>query len=240
MTLAELKVLIGSLTNDPNHERYTEATIETELDISQTGWNVEIGVLKGTGYANAVDGVREYSIASMFSETPIKFLRATHKGLKLEKRDKSWFDLYIRGTDWTTLTGTPTAYYVDATEPDELSMFVHPTPTGNDVGLNNIALEAIGHHKRMTDAADVPFTDFWDETNHMLRPYDWGLAYEVAARLLARDPSEINASKSVNYKKISDEVKSNLIQVFKSMEAEEPKRMGGGRYWTFGNAILNK
>lgn len=65
--------------------------------------------------------------------------------------------------------------------------------------------------------------------NYLLRPYDWGLAYAVAARLLARDPTAENNLKVTNYAQISRGVKLDVIQVLQAMEKEEPYRLRSNR-----------
>lgn len=231
MTLADLQTLIGSLTSDPNHDRYTTTDIGTELDNSQDEWNADIGLIRDTVTITVVDGTRQYAISSL-TGTPIGFLRVTHKGLRLDKRDKQWLDLYSGGSDWTIQIGTPKDYVIEITDPDTQYITLFPTPQANDAGAYLI-VEYIKRHTAMSSSSDVPFMS-GTTSNSLLRPYDWGLAYSASARLLARDPSEINVPKSVNYAAISRNVKDKVIEAFKALEKEEPRRMRGGRYWNSG------
>lgn len=235
MQLSELQSLIGTLTNDPNHDRYVLSDINTELDNAQNQWNEEIKIIKETTTVTVASGQRQYAL-TLITGTPIAFGRVTHKGLDLDKRSKQYFDLY--GTDWTQDIGTPREFCVEATDPSNLYLTLHPTPQSGDVGAN-LVVEAIIGHTAMSAATDVPFM-LGTLSNYLLRPYDFYLAYNVAARLLARDPSEINSARSGQYLKISSDGKANLVQVLKALEAEEPKRMSGGRYWKSGNVQLLK
>ena len=228
MTFAELKTLVGDLTNDPNSERYTPSQRATELDNSQESWNVEIGLIKDTVPITVVEGTRQYALSGL-TGTPIRFTRVTHKGLLLNQRDKGYFDMYFGGSDWTTTTGTPTDFFAEVTDPDNQFLTVAPTPTGNDIGANLIA-EYIKRHTSMSSDSDTPFMS-GTTANSLLRPFDWGLAYEASARLLARDPSEVNVPKSGNYAAIARGVKQNVIQVFKAFEKSNPLRLQGGRRW---------
>ena len=228
MTYADLLTLIGDLTNDPNSDRYTTAQRATELDNSQNEINVEIGLIKDTITITIVDGTRQYAISGL-TGTPISFSRVTHKGLLLKPKDKGFFDLYAGGSDWTTTTGTPTNYIVEITDPDNQFITLYPTPTGNDIGANLI-VEYIKAHTPMSATTDVPFMS-GTSSDSLLRAYDWGLAYSVASRLLARDPSEVNVPKAANYAAISRSVKANIQQVFKALEKEIPMRIRGGRRW---------
>lgn len=227
MTLSDLQTLIGSLTGDPNHDRYTLADINTELDNSQDRWNIEAKIVKDTVILTTVDGTRQYALTSL-TGTPISFPRVTHKGIDLKKRSKSWFDLYT-STDWTVDTGTPTSYFIEATDQNSQFLSVHPTPQSGDAGAN-LVVEYIKRHTPMAAGTDVPFMDD-TSSNYLLRPYDFGLAYDVAGRLLLRDPSEANAKKSADYAAVAGGILADVIQVFKALEEEEPKRIHGGRYF---------
>lgn len=235
MQLSDLQALTGSLANDPNHDRYSLSDINTEFDNAQNQWNEEIKIIKETTTITIVDGQRQY-LLTLITGTPLAFGRVTHKGLDLKKRSKQYFDLY--GTDWTQDIGTPREFCIEATDPSNLYITLHPTPQSGDIGAN-LVVEAIIAHTSMSASTDVPFM-LGALTNYLLRPYDFYLAYNVAARLLARDPSELNDARATRYLKISGEGKANLVQVLKALEAEEPKRMSGGRYWNTGNVQLLK
>ena len=58
MTLSELQSLIGVLTNDPNHDRYSTSDINTELDNSQDSWNIEAKIMKYVFSFSIVSGQR--------------------------------------------------------------------------------------------------------------------------------------------------------------------------------------
>lgn len=232
MTLTELQVLVGSLTNDPNHDRYSLTDVNLELDNTQSQWNEEIKIVRTTTTITVVANLRQYNILGLVAKIPIAVGRVTHKGLDLKKRSKAYFDLY--GLDWTTDLGTPIEFCIEASDPNNLYLTLHPTPQDADAGAN-LVVEPIVAHQTMSLSTDVPFSLSSSETNLFLRPYDFYVAFSTAARLLARDPSEINNARAAEYLKISSSGKANLVQVFKALEAEEPKRMSGGRYWNSGN-----
>lgn len=235
MQLSDLQILVGQLTSDASHDRYTLTDIGTEFDNAQNTWNEEIKIIKETTTITVVDGTRQY-LLSLITGTPIAFGRVTHKGLDLDKRSKQYFDLY--GNNWTQDIGTPIEFCIEATDPSNLYLTLHPTPQSGDIGAN-LVVEAIIGHTSMSASTDVPFM-LGALSNYLLRPYDFYLAYDVAARLLARDPSAINMPKAGEYLKIAGQGKAMLVQVFKALEAEEPKRMSGGRYWKTGNVKLAK
>lgn len=230
MTLSDLQALIGSLCNDPNHDRYTTSDINTELDNTQDDWNINARLIKGTITVTVVDGTRQYLLSGL-TGTPIDFPRITHKGLDLGKRSKTWLD-HASGSDWTTIIGTPKYFVVEGTDPSNLYLTLQPIPQSGDAGAN-LVVEYTKRHTPMSAASDVPFMAA-ATSNYLLRPYDWGLAYATAARLLARDPSQETVIKATNYSKVGRNVLDTVIQVFKALEAEEPKRFSGGRYWSSG------
>lgn len=223
MQRSELLVLIGDLTNDPSHDRYTAAQIYTELDVTQRKWNIGVPILKDTVTLTVVSGTRQYALTTL-TGVPIAFPRVTHKGLKLEKVDKSWLDLYS-GTDWTQLTGTPTRFVIETTDPAEQFITLNPTPGDNDAGAY-LVVEYVKDHTAMAADADVPFN-----TSPLLVPYHYGVAYDVSARLLTRDPNQENAMRSVAHAKTADSVYADVVQMFKALERAEPMRLRGGRYW---------
>lgn len=231
MMLSDLQTLIGSLTNDPAHDTYPLLDIGVELDNSMNEWNIEVGIIKQTTTITTVLNQRQY-LLTLITGTPIEVSRATHKGLPLDKRSKAWFDLYA-GVDWTTDLGTPKEFCVEATDPANLYLTVHPTPQSGDIGANLIT-EVIVGHTPMSASTDVPYM-LGATSNYLLRPYDWYLGYSVAARLLARNASSANQLKSTEYAVIAKNGMGQLVDVFKALEAEEPKRMFGGRYWNSGN-----
>jgi hypothetical protein len=235
MQLSDLQSLVGSLANDPNHDRFALTDINTELDNTQNQWNEEIKIIKETTTLTVVDSQRQY-LLTLMTGTPLAIGRVTHKGLDLDKRSKQYFDLY--SNDWTQDIGTPTEFCIEATDPSNLYLTVHPTPQSGDVGAN-LVVEAIIAHTAMSASTDVPFM-LGTSSNYLVRPYDFYLCYSVAARLLARFPSEENNARAERYLDISKDGKSNLIQVFKALESQEPKRIGGGRYWKSGNVRLLK
>ncbi len=235
MQLSELQTLCGSLLNDPNHDRYSLTDINTEIDNTESQWNQEIKIIKETTTLTVVDGSRQY-LLTLISGTLLAEGRVTHKGLDLEKRSKAYFDLY--GNDWTQDIGTPREFCIEATDPSNLYLTLHPTPQSGDIGAN-LVVESIIAHTPMSASTDVPFM-LGALSNYLLRPFDFYLAYSASARLLARDPSAQNQAKSGEYLKISGDGKANLTQVFKALEAEEPKRMSGGRYWNQGAVRLAK
>lgn len=235
MTLSDLQTLIGSLTNDPSHDRYSTTDIGTELDNTMDDWNVKAKIIKDTYAVTWVDGTRQYALSDL-TGTPISFPRATHKGLEMKKVSKTWLDLYT-GSDWTVTTGTPKYFFIEATDPDVQKLTVYPTPTGEDAGAYG-SIEYIKRHTAMSASTDTPFMS-GTTVNYLLRPYDWGIAYATAARLLVRDPSSENVAKITTYSQIASNVLSDVIQVFKSLEAEEPKRIAGGRY-AGGNVRFEK
>lgn len=223
MDLSELQTLIGDLTNDPSHDRYTTAQINTELNNTQDKWNVRARILKDTVTITTVDGTRQYAIAGL-TGTVIAFGRVTHLGLELEKKDKAWFDLYA-GDDWTDDVGTPRKYLIEATDPDVQFITLYPIPQSADAGAN-LVVEYIKRHTVMAAASDEPFNG-----NDLLLPYHYGLAYDTAGRLLARDPSPINTPKSAEYRVTAADVLTDVVQAFKALEREEPYRLRGGRVW---------
>ena len=218
MDLATLQTLIGDLTNDPNHDRYSLTQINTELDNSQNKWNVEARILKDTVTLTTVDGTRQYALTDL-TGTPIAFTRATHKGLALKKKDKSFFDLYYGGTDWTTTTGTPRYYFIETSDPAIQYLSVYPIPQSGDAGANLVA-EYVKEHTPMSASTDQPFN-----SSPLATPYHWGLAYDVAGRLLVRDPDPINAQKVAPYVKMADDVFADVVQVFHALEKQEPFRL---------------
>lgn len=232
MDLTAIQVLIGDLTNDPGHDRYTTDQIGVELDNTMDRWNIEARILKASVTITVVDGTRQYALSGL-TGTPISITRVTHKGLELEKRSKTWMDLYSGGTDWTGVSGTPTSFMIEVEDPTAQYLTVYPTPTASDAGANLVA-EYVLRHTSMSASTDVPFM-IGTTTNSILRPYDWGVAYDAAARLLARDPSSENAKKTADYARIAGGVLAEVIQVFKAFEKEEPLRLRGGRYWRSGN-----
>lgn len=229
MTLSDLQILIGNLCNDPNHDRYSLTDIGTELDNSMNNWNIKAKLIKETTTLTVVSGTRQY-LLSTITGTPISFARVTHKGLDLKKRSKAYFDLY--GTDWTQDTGTPVEYCIEGTDPTNLYLTLHPTPQSGDIGAY-LVVEAIIGHTSMSASSDVPYM-LGAASNYLLRPYDWGLAYSASSRLLSRDPSIVNGPKAQAYEAVATNVLDDVIQVFKALEAEEPKRLMGGRYWNSG------
>lgn len=231
MTLTELQSLIGSLCNDPNHDRYSTSDINTELDNSQDTWNLEAKLITDTVTITTVSGTRQYALSGL-TGTPISFPRVTHKGIDLTKRSKAYFD-HLSSSDWTAHEGTPTDFFIEQSDPAVQYLTVYPIPQGADVG-DNLVVEYNKRHTSMSAASDVPFMSV-ATSNYLLRPFDWGLAYSVASKLLLRDPSNENAAKSANYATIAKNVLAEVVQVFKALEAEEPKRLSGGRYWNLAN-----
>lgn len=221
MNLGDLQTFIGSLCNDTNHDRYSLTDINTELDNTQDDWNLKAKIIKDTVSITLVANTRQYALSNL-TGTPISFPRVTHKGIDLNKRSKAYFD-HLTGYDWTADIGTPRDFYIEAEDPDTQYFTVRPVPQSSDVDAPAI-LEYIKRHTPMSASTDVPFMS-GTSSNYLLRPFDWGVGYATADRLLRRDPSNENAKKADDYKKVGENVLADVIQVFKQLEAEEPKRM---------------
>lgn len=227
MQLSDLQTQTGILANDPNNTRYALSDVTQELNNAQRQWNAEIKIIKLTTTIAVVANTRQYAL-TLISKTPISFPRVTQNGLDLKKRSKSYFDLYT-SYDWTAILGTPTDFFIEATDPSNLFLTVYPTPTSNDVPTN-IVVEAVIDTTDMSAATDTPFMQ-GTIANYLCRPYDFYLAYSAAARLLARDPSPENSGRASQYLALTNQGKEALIDVFKQLEASEPLRMQGGRQW---------
>jgi hypothetical protein len=243
MQLSECQSLIGSLTGDPSHDRYPLTDINIELDNTQDDWNLKARIIKATTTITIVDGTRQYALTTL-TGTPLAITRATHKGLHLDKRSKTWLDLYS-GVDWTAQTGTPTVIVIEEEDPAIQYVDFYPTPLSNDAGANAV-IEYVKRHTPMSAASDVPFMS-GTSSNYLLRPYDWGVCYATAARLLLRDPNQTNSLKvygvspdKPGYLRIGENVLGEVIQMFKSFEKEEPPRFRGGRNWNSGEIRYSK
>jgi hypothetical protein len=189
MLLSELEAFVATLCNDPSNARYTKSDIDTELDNTQGQWNAEIRIIKSTTTLTVIANQRQYDLGSI-SGTPISFARVTHKGIDLQKRSKSYFDLYTH-SDWTQNIGTPTEFVIEIGGSSYIDLY--PTPQSGDEG-NNLVIEAVIAHTPMVTAIDSPFNQIY-----FLRPYDFYVGYSAAARLLARDPSPENQARAGQY-----------------------------------------
>ncbi len=216
--------MVGYLTNDPNHDRYSTAQIDQQIDNVQNRWNASAGILVDATTLTTVANTREYALTGL-TGTPIAFRRVTHKGIELLKRSKVWFDLYS-GSDWTVDVGTPLYYFID-TDADAFILTVYPTPLDADAGAN-LVVEYVKQHTALASASDQPFNSLT-----YLTPYHYGVAYEVAANLLAQDPDPANQVKIDRFQRLANNAFADLTQVFKAMEKEEPMRLTGGRNWRF-------
>jgi hypothetical protein len=216
--------MVGYLTNDPNHDRYSTAQIDQQLENVQNRWNVSAGILVDSSTITIISGTRQYALTGL-TGVPIAFRRATFKGLELLKRSKTWFDLYS-GTDWTLDLGTPQYYYID-TDADGFMLALYPTPQDVDAGAN-LVVEYVKQHTPMVVVTDAPFNALT-----YLTAYHYGIAYEVAANLLAQDPDPANQVKIDRFQRMGNNALADLTQVFKAMEKEEPMRLSGGRSWRF-------
>ncbi len=227
MQLSDLQTQTAILCNDPNNARYLLSDITQELNNAQRQWNAEIKIIKETTTIAVVPAQRQYAL-TLISNTPISFPRATMAGIDLKKRSKSYFDLYT-SYDWTQINGTPTDFFIEATDANNLFLTVYPNPTSNNVP-NNLVVESIIDTTDMALATDTPYMQ-GTVANYLCRPFDFYLAYSAAARLLSRDPSPENSGRASAYLSLTSQGKDALINVFKQLEADEPLRMRGGRQW---------
>lgn len=227
MILSALQIQVSILSNDPNNARYLASDVTQELNNAQRQWNADIKIIKETTTIPVVASQRQYAL-SLITGTPVSFPRVTQNGLDLLKRSKSYFDLYT-SYDWTQILGTPTDFYIEATDPANLFLTVYPMPTTNDVPTNFV-VESVIDTTDMVNASDQPFMQ-GVLANYLTTPYHFYLAYDVSARLLARDPSAENQARMGSYLKIADAGQELLVNVFKQLEASEPLRMQGGRTW---------
>lgn len=227
MQLSDLQTQVGILTNDSVHTQYLISDVTSELNNTQRQWNSEIKIIKQTTTIPVVAAQRQYAL-TLLANTPVSFPRVTQNGIDLKKRSKSYFDLYT-SYNWTLINGTPTDFFIEATDASNLFLTVYPNPTGNDVPTSFV-VEAVIDTTDMANATDTPYMK-GSIANYLCRPYDFYIAYSAAARLLSRDPSPENASRQANYMKIAGEGKDLLMTVFKELEIEEPRRLVGGRQW---------
>lgn len=216
--------MIGDFLNDPNHDRYSTSQIDNQLDFVQDRWNVDAGILVDSVTITTVSGTRTYAVSNL-TGTPIDFRRVTHMGIDLQKQSKTWFDLYA-GDDWSDDVGTPRYFYID-TDADGFNIVLYPIPQTADAGAN-LVVEYVKRHTPLASASDEPFNSLV-----YVSPYHYGLAYRVAANILAQDPDPINVPKALRFLKLSEEAFSDLYQHFRVLGEDEPWRMAGGRNWHF-------
>lgn len=239
MTFAGLKTFIGSKCNDPSEQRYSASDKAQALEDSQTHFNLTAKILKSTTTLTVVDGTRQYALSGI-TGTPIAFERVTHKNIPLKKRSKSYFDLYLGGIDWTSVTGTPTQYFVEESDPSNQYLTVFPVPGPEDAGAN-LVVEAIIAHTPMSADGDYPFMKS-GVSNYILRPYDVFVAYHAAYLLLMGDPTQENIIKAQGqdgdsgYKGIAQDGLDQIVQTLNALEQEEPPSI---KHWP-GRGVVRK
>lgn len=230
-TLSDLQTYVSNQINDPTNTRYSIALINQQLDIAQNLWNMEALICRATVIFTSVAGQQVYPISNL-TGTIIKPLRVTFKGIALVQRSKYYFDLFS-ARDWTTDQGTPRDYYLDINQTPPV-IGLHPTPQGNDAGLN-VGFEYLLAHQQMVNPTDTPFTSPVGQ-NTLITPFLYGLGLECAAAILEPDPTAETVKKASIFRAQANAVRSAVVQLYQELEQDEPMRMQGGRSWNVGSA----
>lgn len=226
--LADLQTLASNYLNDPANARYALALLNNHFDIAQDRWNRAAHICRSTMTLSTVAGA-DTILLSGLAGTPLEILRVTHKGVDLAKRSKAYFDRYS-GSDWTTSQGTPTDFVIDINA-NPVVIIVYPTPQGNDAGAN-LGVEYVLRHDPMVNPTDTPFTT-QGVVNTLILPFAAGLAVEVAADILAQDPTAETVKKAESFREQANDILSDVVAFYDRLETDEPMRMAGGRNWRF-------
>lgn len=244
-TLSDLQTFISGLVNDPTNTRYTLTLINSQLDLAQSQWNLDIKICRLTDYVLAVANQFRYQISTYMTKAPMQLMRATWKGVPLEIKSKDYFDKYS-AIDWTTTIGTPQQICIDLNSNNSglsqtgPSLILHPVPQAGDVTLysngvgitnqNPLGLEYVCPHDPMVNPTDTPFavtqTTF---VNAQMIPFLGGLGLDVAASLLEPDPTKETVQKAQLYRAQANAYKSLVTQMYQGLEEDAPMRLSGGR-----------
>jgi hypothetical protein len=244
-TLSDLQTYISNLVNDPSNTRYTLTMINSQLDLTQSNWNLDIGICRLTDYILPVVNQFRYQISTYLTKQPIQLLRVAYKGVPLDFKSKDYMDKYSQ-IDWTTTIGTPQRFMIDLnsfntglsqTGP---SFILNPVPQAGDVTLytngvgitnqNPLEIEYVCQHDPMVNPTDTPFAVTQGTfTNPLMIPFSAGLGMDVAASLLEPDPTKETVQKAQVFRSQANAYKSLVTQKYEGLEEDAPLRLSGGR-----------
>ena len=244
-TLADLQGYISNLINDPTNTRYPLSLINTMLDLTQSQWNLDIGICRLTDYVLPVANQFRYQISTTLTKAPMQILRATFKGVPLIIRSKDYLDKYSQ-IDWTTTTGTPQEMMIDLNSNNSglsqtgPSLILHPVPQAGDVTLysngvgitnqNPFGIEYVCPHDPMVNPTDTPFAVTQGTfVNTQMVPFLAGLGLDVSASILEPDPTAETVKKAALFRSQANSYKSLVTQTYKGLEEDAPLRLSGGR-----------
>lgn len=212
---------IGDLIGDPSNQKWSASKKQEIIEDAQEAFVLDTRTLRDTATTTVVDGTQEYSLPS----DVLDVIRMAHKGIRLRRLSKFDLDtLYATGRDWTQDSGTPSAYYVDL-DPNNKVFGLYPKPAAGDAGAN-LTMEYVKMPPVLTSDSSVPL-----DSHTLLITYQMAIAYWAAAYFLDIRPDQQAVFSASRYKKKYDELVSQCIETFKSLEDSVPLRMRGGRYF---------
>ncbi len=210
---------IGDLTGDPSNQEWSASKKQDQIQEAQERFVLDTRALVDSSTTTTVDGTSEYDLPT----DVLDITRMAHKGVRLRRLSKFELDSLYQ-SDWTTTTGTPTAYYVDL-DPNNKKFRLYPIPTGNDAGAN-LLVEWIKIPPTLTSDSGVPF-----DGHTLMTPYHMAIAYKAAAELLKTNVNESRAAKITLYEREYLKLVDHCIDTFKQLAITTPMRMRGGRYF---------
>jgi hypothetical protein len=220
MDRGSLRTRASQFAADNRQTRYTPTQYNAALNDSNVQFAMDAKcVFKTTTFTTVADQAT-YSLPTDFLVD--RFL--THKGIKLEPKDRSWFLFYNRGSDTLDDKGTPRFYIVDPEETRKTFRLV-PIPQADDAGAN-LDLDYLQIPAEMTSDTDEPLNG-----TALLIQYHLAIAQHAAYLLLGGEVQtpEIAAKRSELLTQYHDYV-TIAIELYGTTKSA-PLRMRGGRFW---------
>jgi hypothetical protein len=203
--------------NDPSERRFTAVQKQAEIEKAQEQFVLDTRCLKDVFSITIVAGTSEYDLPSDI----FCVLRAAHQGKKIESISAYELDI-LYNSDWTSLEGTPTKYYVDL-DPNNKKLRFFPTPAAADAGANT-TLEYIKIPPALSADASIPL-----DGHTLLTPYHDALGYWAAASLMGILPDQGALVMISRYQREYQNLVDKCIETFKSMGEQLPINIYRGR-----------
>lgn len=217
MDRGSARTFVSLKLEDPNQERFTPTQYNDAIDLGEEQFALDTRAILEEDTLTVVDGEAEIAL-------PTNFLVATlvrHKGLKLRPITKAEL-AFQSGVDWTTINGTPRAFYIDE-EDEKIGLF--PKPQAEDAGAYLVLNFAATPTAISADGTVLL------NAKALLAIYHPAIVAYAAYWMLGYLPStpEIQMKRSSLLAEYS-EYRDRAIDTYKNM-ADEPIQMKGGRDW---------
>lgn len=212
MLRSEIEEEIGRLLSDPNHDRWSTATLRDRIEFAQTEVQALTGAVKTTETLTPTADTNEVTAANdVLDITRVTYVQPDGTELPLNGRSIEDLDFYV--PNWRNLgSSLPTDYSWDASN---RQIILVPAPSSEHISSDNLKVWEVQVPTALASDSDEPF-----DSNVLMRAYTMSVIHWVVAQCWMDDATPEALAKSRFHKSNTTERPGEFEKVIKKINAK--------------------